>query len=338
MALPPRSRDRMQSPRDWGTMPPVTSDVHKLPVQEIRRRVQEGELPLTAQLLSKLKKDPRRGVGQLYGVLRRRFERERDERLRLDGMLNFERVLWKSGVRRVAGVDEAGTGPLVGPVVAAAVVFEPGTEIAGIDDSKRLDPERRLELAEEIRKQAGIGIGIAEVEEIDRLNIHQAALLAMRRALEGLSEPPEHVLVDSRRIPGVPWPQNEFDKGDGLDYSIAAASIIAKTHRDHLMDLLDREYPGYGLARHKGYATAEHQDAIRRLGPTPAHRKSFGFLKELCGEYSELFYGLRAELDTAHTGEALTRFEDRLRSERDGLSEPEQRKLRLVLTRRWKAL
>lgn len=319
-------------------MRPVASDLQKLPVQEIRRRVQEGELPLTSQLLSKLKKDPRSGVRQLHGVLRRRFERERDERLRLDGMLNFERVLWKSGVQRVAGVDEAGTGPLVGPVVAAAVIFPPGTIIAGIDDSKRLDPERRLELAEQIRKHAEIGIGLAEVDEIDRLNVHHAALLAMRRALEDLAEPPEHVLVDSRRIPDVPWPQNEFDKGDGLDYSIAAASIMAKTHRDHLMERLDREYPGYGIARHKGYATAEHQDAIRRLGPSPAHRKSFGFIRELCGEYSELFYVLRAEVDRAETHEALNGFEDRLRAERDGLSEPEQKKLRLVLSRRWKTL
>src|SRR4030095_11183112 len=125
-------------------------------------------------------------------------------------------------------------------------------------------------LALEIRaKASGIGVGTASVEEIDRINIYHAALLAMRRAVEALPRPPQHVLVDARTVPGVDVPQNQFNKGDGINFSIAAASIIAKTERDAMMDALDREYPGYGFASHKGYATPEHPAAITQLAPSP---------------------------------------------------------------------
>ena len=314
----------------------MARDLSRLTVVHIRRLLAEG--PLTAQLLAGLARDPRRGVRALHGPARRRFERERAERLRLDAMLNFERVLWKQGVMRIAGVDEAGMGPLAGPVVAAAVVFPPGTELAGIDDSKRLDPAARARLAEEIRKHAAIGVGVAEVEEIDRLNIYHAGLAAMRRALETLPEEPEHLLVDARTVPDVRWPQNNFQKGDGINYSIAAASIIAKTRRDALMAELDRQHPGYGLGRHKGYATAEHQAAIRELGPSPVHRRSFGFLRELCGEYSERFYAMQRELARTRSRSELQRFAGTLEQAREALREEEQRKLRLILVRRWKTL
>src|SRR5262249_36318227 len=157
-----------------------------------------------------------------------------------------ERVLWKSGVQAVAGVDEAGTGPLAGPVVAAAVIFPPGTEFAGIDDSKRLDVEQRAKMEGIIRRTAtGVGVGLVEVGEIDRLNIYHAALLAMRRAVEALPVKPDHLLIDARVIPAVLIPQNSFYKGDGINFSIAAASIIAKTYRDRLMEGLEKIYPGY---------------------------------------------------------------------------------------------
>jgi len=316
-------------------------DLRQLSLGDLRRRfVDDGETP-SPQLLNRLRRDPRSGARALYAALRRRQERAREERLRLAALLNFERVLWKSGVVRIAGVDEVGIGPLAGPVVAAAVVFPPGTEIAGIDDSKRLDPGRREELAIEIRgRAAGIGIGRAEVEEIDEINVYQAGLLAMRRAVEALPQPPEHVLVDAREIPGLPMPQNPFDKGDGLNFSIAAASIVAKTHRDRLMNELDRDYPQYGFARHKGYGTADHQEAIRRHGPCPLHRGSFPVLRELCGEYSPRFYRLKARLDDAAAGgaAALTRFEVELATEWDDLGGEEQRKLRLLVGRRWQAI
>ena len=316
-------------------------DPRQLSLADLRRRfVDEGGTP-SPQLLNRLRRDPRTGARALYGVLKRRQERAREERLRLAALLNFERVLWKSGVRRIAGVDEVGIGPLAGPVVAAAVVFPPGTEIEGIDDSKRLDAARREELTLEIRRRAaGIGIGRAEVAEIDEINVYQAGLLAMRRAVEALPEPPEHVLVDARQIPGLPMPQNPFDKGDGLNFSIAAASIVAKTHRDRLMDELDRDYPQYGFARHKGYATADHREAIRRHGPCPLHRGSYPVLRELCGEFSPRFYRLRTRLEAAagDGAAALTRFEAELAAEWDALAQEEQHKLRLTLSRRWQAV
>ena len=295
--------------------------------------------PVSAQTLNRLKRDPRRGARLLYEVLKRKYEKERAERLRLDSMLNFERVLWKSGVRAIAGVDEAGTGPLAGPVVAAAVVFPPNTEIAGIDDSKQLDAETRSALAAVIRGAASaVAVGFADVGEIDEINIYQAALLAMRRAVEALPSAPDHLLIDARAIPGVAIPQNSFSKGDGINFSIAAASIIAKTHRDRLMEALEEKYPGYGFTRHKGYGTPEHQDAIRRLGPSPVHRLSFGLIRELCGEFSPLFYALKRRLEDAEAAEALTGFEAAFKESRASLEEREQRKLQVMLRRRWKTI
>ncbi|MDX1649559.1 MAG: ribonuclease HII [Myxococcota bacterium] len=314
----------------------MARDLSRYSVADVRKLLAEG--PLTAQLLNGLQRDRRAGVRALHGPARRRFERERSERLRLDAMRNFERVLWRQGVARIAGLDEAGMGPLAGPVVAGAVVFPPDVEIHGIDDSKKLDAPTRTRLAEEIAKHAAVAVGVAEVEEIDALNIYQASLVAMRRALESLPEEPEHVLVDAHAVPDVTLPQNTFQKGDGINYSIAAASIIAKTHRDALMEELDREHPGYGLARHKGYATKEHQDAIRRLGPSPIHRRSFGFIRELCGEYSDLFYALQRQVAEARAAEELERCGEALDAARESLRDEEHRKLRLSLTRRWKAL
>jgi ribonuclease HII len=146
------------------------------------------------------------------------------------------------------------------------------------------------------------------------------------------------VLVDARSIPGVDVPQNCFDKGDGLDFSIAAASIVAKVHRDRVMDELAREHPEYGFERHKGYCTPEHQDAIRRLGPCAIHRKSFTFIRELRGEYSALFYDLKRRLDAAAAPAELQAIDAELAACRDALDDNEQRKLKLVLSRRWRAL
>lgn len=311
----------------------------KISLDEIRRRYGRGGDVVSAQLLARLRRDSRTGAQKLYQSLLARFERERGERLRLDAMLNFERVLWKSGVRDIAGVDEAGVGPLAGPVVAAAVMFAADTQIAGIDDSKRLDPEVREALAHEIRaKSAGIGIGMATVQEIDTVNIYHAALLAMRRAVEALPRPPQHVLVDARVVPGIRVPQNSFNKGDGINFSIAAASIIAKTERDRLMETLDREYPGYGLAAHKGYGTPEHRAALKRLGPCAVHRMSFPVIAELRGACSQLFYALRERIFAARARTELSAVEVQLREAEAGLGTNEYRKLRLFLLRRWKTI
>ncbi len=312
---------------------------NELSIEEIRTQFLRGQQPLTAQFLNKLARDPRQGVRKMCELLKKQYEKERTERLRIQNMLNFERLLWKSGVRAIAGVDEVGVGPLAGPVVAAAVVFTSGTELAGIDDSKRLDSEQRLKLETAIRQSAtAIGIGAAEVSEIDSLNIYHAALLAMRRAVEKLPFKPEHLLVDARTIPGLDMPQNAFTKGDGINFSIAAASIIAKTYRDRLMEELEKQYPGYGFAQHKGYSTPEHQNAIRELGPCPIHRLSFPFIRELCGEFSQLFYNLKQQLQEVDSITALHGFEKRLKECWSELGEKEQRKFRIMLSRRWKTV
>jgi len=194
-------------------------------------------------------------------------------------------------------------------------------------------------LALEIRaKASGIGVGMASVEEIDQINIYHAGLLAMRRAIEALPRRPQHVLVDARTVPGVEVPQNTFNKGDGINFTIAAASIIAKTERDRMMETLDLEYPGYGFAAHKGYGTPEHRDALKRLGPSCIHRMSFPVMHELQGEYSPLFYLLKRQLEAAHSRAALDELDMALRAQAAELAEQESRKLRLLIVRRWKTV
>ena len=200
---------------------------------------------------------------------------------RAANLLKRERELWAEGLTRVAGVDEVGVGPLAGPVVAAAVVFEPGCRIPGVDDSKKLSAERRETLAAEIRRQATAwSVARIEPEEIDRINVLQASLTAMRRAVLQLDPLPERVLVDGRAIPELSIPQETWIKGDARCFAIAAASILAKTNRDALMVCYDGEFPGYGFASHKGYPTAAHREAIRRFGPSSIHRRSFTLLPE----------------------------------------------------------
>jgi ribonuclease HII len=191
-------------------------------------------------------------------------------------MLFTERALWGVGVERVAGVDEVGVGPLAGPVVAAAVILPRDVSLDGVRDSKLLTVKQRLALDEAIRAVAlGVGIGIVEPDEVDRLNTYHAGLTAMARAVAALPLLPEHLLIDARRIPDCAIAQTCVAGGDRTVYSIATASIIAKVHRDRLMALMDERFPGYGFARHAGYGTADHLSALKRLGATPIHRRSF---------------------------------------------------------------
>ena len=180
------------------------------------------------------------------------------------------------GMAHVAGVDEVGRGPLCGPVVAAAVILDPSRIPSGIGDSKALTPARRTALAAEIRASAIWAIGAATVEEIDRLNILQATYLAMHRALAGLSQVPDHILIDGNRLPpGLPAPAEAVVKGDAKSLSIAAASILAKVERDGIMVDLAQQFPGYGWDRNAGYPTKDHLQALLDLGVTPHHRRSF---------------------------------------------------------------
>ena len=174
----------------------------------------------------------------------------------------------------IAGVDEAGRGPLAGPVVAAAVVLCP-QGIVGLDDSKKLSAARRETLFELIRQQCVVGVGIASVEEIDEINILWATMLAMTRAVDALKREVDEVLVDGNRCPDWRWPSRAIVGGDALEPSISAASIIAKVTRDRMMVEADGQYPGYGWASNKGYGAPVHLEALRRLGPTPLHRRSF---------------------------------------------------------------
>lgn len=250
------------------------------PLAELRRLLCAPDLD--AGLLDSLRCDPRASVATLVAAAGRRFERSAKQRQKRETMLELERDLLARGLTVIAGVDEAGLGPLAGPVVAAAVILGDAAGLEGIDDSKKLDEKRRELLAPQIRERAAAwAIGIAEVSEIDELNVYHAGLLAMRRAVEGLNVKPDHVLVDARCIPGLDVEQSAHIKGDARSLSIAAASIVAKTYRDALMIELDRTHPGYGLARHKGYGTPEHQDALRRLGASPIHRISYEAVRAL---------------------------------------------------------
>jgi len=192
----------------------------------------------------------------------------------------FEREARKCGWTRIAGLDEAGRGALFGPVVAAAVILNPKRRIVGLDDSKKLTPERRAELAPRIREHA-IAWGVAEIDaqRIDAWNIYQASRQAMTAALQQLSVQPDYLLLDAMQL-DVMIEQKSIIKGDARSVSIAAASILAKTHRDARMEEWHTVYPQYGLAQHKGYATPEHLEALRVHGPSPLHRHSFAPVRD----------------------------------------------------------
>jgi len=190
---------------------------------------------------------------------------------------------------RIAGVDEVGRGPLFGPVVAAAVILAPGSRLDGLTDSKKLSEKKRVELEPEIRRNAvAWAIAAVDAETIDRINIRQASLRAMRSAIEQLALSPDFLLIDGRDTVDWECPQQAVIGGDGLSLSIAAASVLAKVHRDRLLVELDREFPGYGLAQHKGYGSPEHLAALARLGPTPFHRKSYHPVAQAALQFPEL--------------------------------------------------
>jgi ribonuclease HII len=199
-------------------------------------------------------------------------------------------------VERVAGVDEAGRGPLAGPVVAAAVVLRPGGVIDGVDDSKRLTGDERARLFVEISRRAlAMAVGIVDAATIDRVNILEATRLAMRQALGALEVEPELVLIDWVALAGLAYPQKNLVRGDQRSATVAAASIVAKVTRDRIMEKADREFPQYGFGRHKGYPTAEHRRALRKHGPCPLHRLRF---RGVCAQ-ADLFAWEEGERDEA---------------------------------------
>ena len=250
-------------------------------VAEIKR-LANGPEGGAEELLEAMAVDPRAGVREIYRRLRRAESALKAEKKRLAKLCLYEEDLRARGYVPVAGVDEAGRGPLAGPVVAAAVLLPEKAYLTDLNDSKKLTAAKREALAGRIKKVAlAWAIGMSTVEEIECHNIHQAGLNAMLRAVTGLTVIPAHVLVDGFRIPGLDLPQTPLVGGDGLSASIAAASILAKVTRDHLMDDYHRRYPQYGFDRHKGYATPEHLRSLASFGPCPLHRAGFQPVKGL---------------------------------------------------------
>jgi len=254
-------------------------------IPELKERFVDLARPVPKGLVEALESDERQGAHHLAKQIRERRRKNRAEGQRLHNLLRFEIELWDQGFNFIAGVDEAGMAPLAGPVIAAAVILPRNYKLRRLNDSKQiLDMAVREELARQIKQDAVVWCaGRAEVEEIDTLNIYHAGLLAMRRAVEGLSSQPDFVLVDARRIPHCCAPQRGIIKGDTLSASIAAASIIAKTTRDTLMAEFDSLHPGYNFATHKGYPTPEHCRLLKELGAAPIHRRSFARVREVLG-------------------------------------------------------
>src|SRR5687767_7005585 len=254
-------------------------------IPELNKLFVERRRPVPKGLLEALDIDGRQGAQQLAKRIRNRYRDNRSEGQRLHYLLRFKIELWAEGYGFVAGVDEAGMAPLAGPVAAGAVILPQNYKLRGLNDSKKiLDPEKRDELATQIKQDAVCwSVGFAEVEEIDKINIYHAGLLALQRAVQGLSCQPDFVLVDARKIPNCQTPQRGIIRGDALSASIAAASIIAKTTRDAHMLELDQMYSGYGLATHKGYPTPEHCRVLKDLGALPIHRRSFARVRQALG-------------------------------------------------------
>ncbi|HML86958.1 MAG TPA: ribonuclease HII [Methylomusa anaerophila] len=227
-----------------------------------------------------LKRDPRVSVQRLVHKWELRFEKVNREFARVRALYEHERNFYEQGCKFVAGVDEAGRGPLAGPVVVAAVILPVAYHISYLNDSKKLSAAQRDEIYRIIKCEAvAVYHSVIDVEQIDKVNIYQATKIGMYTAINGLLPKPQAVLIDAVPLSDLPMPALSIIGGDGVSASIAAASIVAKVERDRIMEELHRQYPEYGFNRHKGYATQDHLNALRRYGPCPVHRKSFAPVK-----------------------------------------------------------
>jgi ribonuclease HII len=245
-----------------------------LKIKEIEDLLRDGQ-NISQELCEELLADSRITVQKLYAQYLKRKEQQKLERERVLKLYAIETSSKYFGLK-VAGIDEAGRGPLAGPVYAAAVILPPGLFISGLNDSKKVSAKRREELACTIKANAiSWAIGLASVEEIEYLNILKASHLAMTRALEAMQIKPDHILVDGNITPDFKYPVTPITGGDGKSACIAAASILAKVERDNAMNSLAKKYPQYGFSNHKGYATVEHYEAIYKYGITSVHRQSF---------------------------------------------------------------
>jgi ribonuclease HII len=225
--------------------------------------------------------DERKGVKAIVDRHNKRLQEKQVLLAHFQEMLKFEKQQWNIGQLHIAGIDEAGRGPLAGPVVAAAVVIDREFYIEGLNDSKKLSEKMRESFFDEIKEQAvSYGIGIVENGLIDRINIYQATKLAMKKAITSLSVHPEHLLIDAVQLTEVPIEQQAIIKGDQKSISIAAASVLAKVTRDRMMKEIDKEFPAYQFASNMGYGTKDHLEALQEFGPTPYHRMTFAPVKD----------------------------------------------------------
>ncbi|ACL69494.1 ribonuclease HII [Halothermothrix orenii] len=257
-------------------------DFSELTIKEIDLYLKK--VKVDDNIIKKLEEDPRKGVKKLATRYKRIREKEQEIKRRWEEMNSLQNNLFKEGFHFIAGVDEAGRGPLAGPVVAAAVVFKPETKVLGLDDSKKLTAKERETLFEEIYDRAlSIGVGIVDNKDIDKLNILNASLKAMKKALDSLSCPVDYILIDGKnKLSELNIKQQAVIDGDNKVNVIAAASIIAKVTRDRILDKLHKKYPEYGFINNKGYGTREHIEALKAYGPSPIHRYSFSLVREYC--------------------------------------------------------
>jgi len=314
----------------------------ELSVKEIRELIAGAPPEPGDSLWVELRQDRRKAVRGMLDALRRRRERQAARRRRELAMRRHEAELWGKGLELVAGVDEAGRGPLAGPVVAAAVVLPREMPFAGIDDSKKLSPGRREEVYDLIRQHAvAVGVGSVSHTVIDEINILRATHKAMREAIEALGadlgRPPEHALVDGDEVSVLPVPQTAIHRGDELSTAIAAASIVAKVTRDRLLVQYEETYPGYGFARHKGYGTPEHLAALTRLGPCEIHRRSFTPVLQH-GGFSDKYEAFKRMLLDARTVEELDNVASRIAETAGAIERYELSRLRELYRRSYKRI
>ncbi len=245
-------------------------DVSKITLQEMECVLMSDDID--ASFVTACKADSRKAAQRLV----RRYERKQAERARVAALYKYENAAIAEGARYIAGVDEAGRGPLAGPVSVAAVILPNNLYLPKLNDSKKLSSKVREELFEEIHAKAiAIGSALIDAKTIDRINIYQATINGMYESIFSLSPQPQKVLIDAVKLDRLSIPSKSIIHGDAKSASIAAASIIAKVTRDHLMDAYDRKYPEYGFTQHKGYGTAAHLAALKKYGPCPIHRLSF---------------------------------------------------------------
>lgn len=246
----------------------------KMSLKKLQSLIEERGPEFYPEVIAALSGDPRGGAQRLVRYCQAQLEACQREQERLRRLYSYERQVWAMGYRLVAGLDEAGRGPLAGPVVAAAVILPGEVSLPGLDEAKRLPPKRREELYERIRQVAvGIGIGMVDPDGIDESSVLLATYKAMAKAVQNLPVKPDYLLIDSLHLPGVSQPQAPVVGGEAASASIAAAAVVAKVTRDRYMIEMDKLYPQYGFAHHKGYGTAAHRAALAKYGPCPIHRK-----------------------------------------------------------------